>query len=513
MKRLNMRGAAVLAGVLLVASCSSGKSTLDGGGTPAATTAAPGETAAPGATTAPGGSGEPATTVETSAPPTTEAVNLADLPACPVDALDATTGTTEVVFWHAMTNDNETVLKRITDAYNASQSKVHVTLQNQNGYNEMIDKYSQSSQGSRPNLAQLPEYALQMMVDSDSVVPAAACMQADGFDVSALVDRAVGAYTTQGVLWGTPFNISSPVLFLRKSTFEKAGLDPADPPTTLDGVRAASQAIVDSGAATYGIALESGVDSGGGWFLEQWLAKQGQFYADNENGRAAPATRVLYDNPETVDLLTQVQSLVTDGLAAYVGDNASGQDQLLKMADPNAPAAMTIASSATLGSVISALDGGFIPGVTSDDLGVGPMPGPGAPGALVGGAALYIVADKGDAQIAATWDFLKYLISPEVQSDWAASTGYAPVVTAAQTIEPLASKYASDPRFRIALDQLEVAVDAPSSLGPVIGPMREVRLVAQQLTDTILSGGDVAPAVTAAANQANAIIADYNANN
>ena len=362
-------------------------------------------------------------------------------------------------------------------------------------------------------LAQLPEYALQLMIDTDSVVPAQACIDAEGFDTADFVPRALGTYTTQGVLWGTPFNISSPVLYYRKSMFEAAGLDPAVPPTTLDDVRTMSQQLVDSGAATYGIALESGVDSGGGWFLEQWLAKDGQFYADNENGRAAPATRVLYDNPRTVDLLTQVQALVSDGLAVYVGDNASGQDQLLKLADPAAPAAMTIASAASLGTVINALDGGFIEGVDSTDLAIGPMPGPGAPGTLVGGAALYIMADKGDAQIAATWDFIKYLTSPQTQSTWAAATGYVPVVASAADLEPLAARYATDPRFTVSLDQLNVAVDAPTSLGPVLGPMREVRLIAQQLTDAVLAGDPVAPAVTSAAGQADAIIADYNQNN
>lgn len=506
MTRRRSATALLAAAASLLAACGSGKSALDSGdGTTAPTTAVTptsGDSGVPGST-------EPATPAPTDPPPTTQAAALDELPPCPVDALDGATGTTEITFWHAMTNDNETALQQITDAYNASQTKVRVTLQNQTGYAEMIDKYAQSGQGSRPQLAQLPEYALQLMVDSDSVVPAQACAEADGFDLDALVGRAVGAYTTEGVLWGMPFNISSPVLYFRKSTFERAGLDPNDPPTTLDEVRTASQAIVDSGAAAYGIALESGVDSGGGWFLEQWLAKQGQFYADHENGRAAPATRVLYDNPQTVDLLTQVQSLVTDGLAVYVGDNSSGQDHLLKLADPAQPAAMTIASSASLGTVINALDDGFIPDADSTDLGIGPMPGPGAPGALVGGAALYIVADKGDVQTAATWDFVKYLVDPQTQSTWAAATGYAPVVAGAGDLEPLASTYATDPRFRVALEQLDVAVDAPSSLGPVIGPMREVRIVAQRLTDTVLSGGDVQPAVTAAAAQADAIIADY----
>jgi hypothetical protein len=43
--------------------------------------------------------------------------------------------------------------------------------------------------------------------------------------------------------------------------------------------------------------------------------------------------------------------------------------------------------------------------------------------------------------------------------------------------------------------------------------MREVRIVAQQLTDTVLSGGDVASAVASAAAQADAVIADYARNN
>ena len=70
-----------------------------------------------------------------------------------------------------------------------------------------------------------------------------------------------------------PFNVSNPVLYYLKPLFEDAGLDPADPPVSLEELRAASQAIVDSGAAGTGIALDSGVDSGGGWFLEQWFAR------------------------------------------------------------------------------------------------------------------------------------------------------------------------------------------------------------------------------------------------
>ena len=100
-----------------------------------------------------------------------------------------------------------------------------------------------------------------------------------------------------------PLNISTPVLFYNKAMFEEAGLDPDRPPITLEELRDYSQQIVDSGAATYGIALDAGANSGGAWFLEQWFARAGLPYADNDNGRTARATQVLFDTPEGAELL------------------------------------------------------------------------------------------------------------------------------------------------------------------------------------------------------------------
>jgi len=49
----------------------------------------------------------------------------------------------------------------------------------------------------------------------------------------------------------------------------------------LDELRQYSQQLVDSGAAAYGLAIESGSGSGGGWYIEQWFANMGELYADN----------------------------------------------------------------------------------------------------------------------------------------------------------------------------------------------------------------------------------------
>ena len=232
---------------------------------------------------------------------------------CPVDALDDVDEPVHITFWHSMQSAEGDALVDLTDVYNASQDRVVVELQNQNGYDEAIDKYFQSSPDDRPDVVQLPEYMTQQMADANTVIPDVGMRPGRGLRHHAvpaagdvrLPDRwrpvvdAVQHLGTGAVL--------------QQAMFEEAGLDPDDPPITLDELRDDAEQIVDSGVATYGVAFDDGVDSGGGWFLEQWLARAGLPYANNENGRTGRATEVVFDTPEAVDLLSFVQQMVTTG--------------------------------------------------------------------------------------------------------------------------------------------------------------------------------------------------------
>jgi hypothetical protein len=65
----------------------------------------------------------------------------------------------------------------------------------------------------------------------------------------------------------------------------------------------------------------------------------------------------------------------------------------------------------------------------------------------------------------------------------------------------------------VAYDQLLAGDDSPANLGPVLGPLREVRTVTASGVAAIFNGADVASTLSAAAAQANALIADYAARN
>ena len=492
--------------VVGLAACSSGESALEVGGD--ATTPEP--NAEGGVSTDTGTD----TGSDNTAMPTTTVAPLADLAPCPTEALDSAEGPIDIVFWHAMANDLEPPLIALTDEYNASQDRVRVELQNQTGYDSLIDKYITAGQSSRPTMVQLPEYTLRSIADSATTVPAEACLESSGYDTSTFVPRTLTAYEYEGIQRGMPFNVSNPVLYYNRKVFEAAGLDPDDPPVTLDELRAASEQIVSSGAAPVALVLDSGPDSGGGWFLEQWFGRSGEPFADNGNGRLAPSTEVFFDNDLGVELTTFLQTMIDDGLAMTVGDNPGGQDAFFKLADPNVPGAMTMATSAALGSVIAALGGGLVPDLGPADIGVGPMPGPGeTPQVQVGGASLWIMADKSPEETAAAWDFISFLLRPESQSQWAAATGYVPVRTDALDLEPLATRYATDPRFAVPYDQLLSGVNDDTANAPVLGPQREIRAETSRAMAAIFDGADPQTTLDEAADAGNLLIASYNDRN
>ena len=80
-------------------------------------------------------------------------------------------------------------------------------------------------------------------------------------------------------------------------------------------------------------------------------------------------------------------------------------------------------------------------------------------------------------------------------------------------MDPLKTTWATDPRFKVPYDQLLSSPEAPTSVGPIVGPLREVRTVTAQGVASIFGGADVAATLASSAAQADTLIADYNSRN
>ena len=418
---------------------------------------------------------------------------------CPVGALDGASGPVQIDLWHAMSANLQASLDELVAAYNASQDAVVVNSLFQGSYNENLDKYLAGLRGGdRPTLVQLEETALQLGVDAGSFVPMEACIIAADYPTEEFVPGVIEAYRLDGVLWPMPFNVSNPILYANATVLEAAGV--TELPTTLDELRAASQAIVDAGAAESGLSLTASP-----WVIEQLFSLADEPITDNANGREGRATEMLIDTELGLEVFTWLSEMVADGLATYVGLGAN-QEQFFALA--TGVAGMTIDTTAALTGVLDAA-AGLDPPVPVE---VGPMPSATAdrPGSvLVGGAALWLDAESTDEERAAAWDFLTWLNEAEQQGTWHAGTGYLPIRTAATELPAVQELWSAQPGYRVAFDQLTGSGEPVA--GPVIGNHAQVRedAIVPALERMYLQGQDPAAALSQAQTEANAIIEDY----
>jgi sn-glycerol 3-phosphate transport system substrate-binding protein len=423
--------------------------------------------------------------------------------ACPVDALSASGEPVKVTFWQGgLRAELMEALDDLVDTYNGSQEQVQVDLHFQGTYDEAADKYLTALRsGTVPDVVLLEETRLQQMVDSGSVVPAQACVEAADYDLSDHLPVVLDQFRVEGELGPMPFNLSNLVLYYDKADFRKAGLDPADPPATFAEVLEAARVIKERGAAGTGFAWQMRP-----WQVEQWYAKAGATIVDRANGRDGRAEAATFDSEVGREVYGFVRELLGEGLAINVGRNEGGADALLAVGKGDA--AMTIETSAALGSIYAIQEAGQFADV---ELGVAPIPGPTAEdgGVQPAGGSLWIVGKgKSDATIAASWDFVRWLNEPAQQATWAARTGYIPVRRSAVELPAMVERWRERPTYRVAYDQM-AASKAPG--GPAIGPYREVREAeTEALEALILRGVPVADALGIAQRGADEALRSYN---
>jgi sn-glycerol 3-phosphate transport system substrate-binding protein len=422
---------------------------------------------------------------------------------CPLNALkNAKNKPVEITYWHSMNRANEETLQRLADRFNSSQNDVRVSLVNQTSYVDTLNKFRAGlSTGDLPDLVQIEDTGLQQMIDTQAVLPAQSCVDADKYVLSDHLKRVVDYYSVKGKLYPMPFNVSNPVLYYNKRAFQSAGLDPNNPPKTLEEVKSAAQKLKDSGTvaqAGFGLKLDP-------WYLEQWSALGGKTYVNNSNGRKSRASAVTFDNATGREIFTFMNDMVKQGLAR-TNPAENNFDNLLGIGNGNF--GMTIDTSAALGTIQQLLSAGDYPNV---ELGVAPMPGPkGKGGVLVGGAANYIVKKSSPGKQAAAWQFAKFLNEPESQADWAVGTGYIPIRQAAANLPQVQQRWAEIPGFKVAYDQLVGGVANTATAGPVIGDYQGVRDSVLDSEQQMFGGMSPSAALKQAKQAANAKIEEYN---
>jgi len=427
-------------------------------------------------------------------------VNPAD---CGLTELAKATKPVEVKFWHELFRANADWLVKETAAYNRSQRAVHVTLVQFADYRDLLTKYLAGlSTGDLPDLFQPEDTTVQRMIDSQSVTPVQACVDADHYSLAKLLPRATAYFSYKKVLYGMPWSLSNPVLWFNQAAFVKAGLDPNKPPQTLEQVKEYSQKIVSSGAAKHGIALR--IEP---YIFEFLNAKSGGTLVNNGNGREARATAATLETPIATQIWSWWNDMVHSGLALNTGGATANYDHLLAIANDNA--AMTMEASGVLGTVKQALERGHYKTVRID---AAPLPSiHGGGGVPVGDGSLWISKASSPEKRAAAWQFIKFLASPEEQASIAVAGGFAPIRTDATTLPTLTKQWAAEPFTRVSYDQLTTGAEDASTAGTLVGDYQGIRDAVKDGLISMLTG-DLSPAAALrkAQTEADRAIQAYN---
>ena len=404
---------------------------------------------------------------------------------------------TEISFWHSMGGVNgqaiDTLVKKFNDE---NEYGITVKAQYQGEYDDSLNKLKSAQIGNMgADLVQVYEIGSRFMIESGWITPMQQMINADSYDLSQIEPNLAAYYTIDNQLYSMPFNSSTPIMYYNKEMFEKAGI--TEIPDSLEGIEAVGEKLLNEGGAGQVISL--GIY---GWFFEQFIGKQGLEYANNGNGRTEAATAVAFDsNGAAANILTAWKSLYDKGYAPNVGKGGDAG-----LADFSAgKSAITLGSTASLKQILQDVNGKFevgtayFPKVKSTDEG----------GVSIGGASLWALNNNDAKKTRATWEFVKFLISPESQAYWNAQTGYFPVTTAAQEEPVFKENVEKYPQFQTAIDQLHDS--SPKYVGALLSVFPEARATVESEIENLLNGNaDVKTAVKNMADAINKSIEEYN---
>ena len=195
------------------------------------------------------------------------------------------------------------------------------------------------------------------------------------------------------------------------------------------------------------------------------------------------------------------------GALAYIdNDPVVGKGGDAGLADFSAgKSAITLASTASLKQILQDVNGKFevgtayFPKIKDSDEG----------GVSIGGASLWALNNEDPKKLRATWEFVKFLISPESQAYWNTQTGYFPVTTAAQEEQVFKDNLAQYPQFQTAIDQLHDS--APEYVGALLSVFPEARATVESEIESLLNGKQsVEDTVINMADSINESIEEYN---
>ncbi|HID7802409.1 TPA: sn-glycerol-3-phosphate ABC transporter substrate-binding protein UgpB [Proteus mirabilis] len=385
---------------------------------------------------------------------------------------------TEIEWWHAMGGALGQKVNQIASDFNASQSEYVIKPVYKGTYPEtMTSAVAAFRAKNQPAIVQVFEVGTaSMMGAKKAVVPVYQLMEKtnEPFDPNSYLSTVTAYYTTSdGKMISLPFNSSTPVLYYNKALFKQAGIE--QPPKTWKEMGAVSQKLLDAGVKCgFTTTWQSWTQ------IENFGARNNLPIATQNNGFDGTDTSFLFNQAPFVAHIQRMADWSKSGIFKYGGRQSDAMPLFYTQ-----ECAMVMESSAGFAGIKENMKG--------IDIGVSQLPYDDTlvdkpANSIIGGASLWVMAGRPDAEYNGVAKFFTYLSSPKVQADWHQATGYLPVTKAAYALTQQQGFYQQNPGADTAILQMTTSDSTANSKGLRFGNFLQTREIIDEELEKVWSG-------------------------
>ncbi|HEK0317143.1 TPA: sn-glycerol-3-phosphate ABC transporter substrate-binding protein UgpB [Proteus mirabilis] len=391
---------------------------------------------------------------------------------------------TEIEWWHAMGGALGQKVNQIASDFNASQSEYVIKPVYKGTYPEtMTSAVAAFRAKNQPAIVQVFEVGTaSMMGAKKAVFPVYQLMEKtnEPFDPNSYLSTVTAYYTTSdGKMISLPFNSSTPVLYYNKALFKQAGIE--QPPKTWKEMGAVSQKLLDAGVKCgFTTTWQSWTQ------IENFGARNNLPIATKNNGFDGTDTSFLFNQAPFVAHIQRMADWSKSGIFKYGGRQSDAMPLFYTQ-----ECAMVMESSAGFAGIKENMKG--------VDIGVSQLPYDDTlvdkpANSIIGGASLWVMAGRPDAEYNGVAKFFTYLSSPEVQADWHQATGYLPVTKAAYALTQQQGFYQQNPGADTAILQMTTSDSTANSKGLRFGNFLQTREIVDEELEKVWPGKQSAQA-------------------
>lgn len=385
---------------------------------------------------------------------------------------------TEIQWWHSMGGALGEWVNDLAKDFNASQTQYKIVPTFKGSYDEsMTAAIAAFRAGNAPHILQVFEVGTAtMMASRQAIVPVGEVMKKAGvtFNPDAYVPAVAGYYTApNGQMLSFPFNSSTTVFHYNKDAFKAAGLDPDKPPKTWPEVALAAGKLKASGhKCPFTTSWVSWTQ------LESFSAWHNTEFATLGNGMRGLNTRLSFNSPLHVRHIENLANMAKTGLFVYKGRGNAADATFV-----SGECAMVTGSSALYGNVKR--NAKFTGGISTlpyyPDVAGAPQ------NTVIGGASLWVMSGKKEAEYKGVAQFFAFLSKPEEAAKSHQRTGYLPVTKAAYELTEKSGFYKQNPGTDVSVEQM-IRKTTDKSRGIRLGNFVQIRTINDEELEQVWAG-------------------------